>query len=196
MTPDPESVRGFRDAYNAAYGEDLSEIDAAIMFERLLSLYRKLVAHHRQTRSTPTEVPGDPGTRRYRYVVVYLVEGDRFLAFQDKRQAPELSGITVPTGPIYDRETAEEAALRVLDHQVGHATFKIVSRLGTVDYREGTGVHERHVLVAEAVPKLPKLWEVETTERWIEFFWIPIAEGRVLENELGALPPLLARQAA
>ncbi len=67
-------------------------------------------------------------------VLVYVVRDGRLLAFRHADYSYEEVGIQVPAGSIRPGETPETAALREAREETGLTGFKVVRKLGEIEY--------------------------------------------------------------
>lgn len=129
-------------------------------------------------------------------VLCYVVRDGRLLVFRHTDYSYEEVGIQVPAGSIRPGETPEAAALREAKEETGLSEFKIVKKLGVVEYDISPyrlEIQNRHVFQLELAQ--------DTAERWasqedhdgkqepthLECFWIPLEAAHILQSGQGAL---------
>ena len=104
-------------------------------------------------------------------------------------------GLQVPAGTIHDEED-RAAALRELEEETGRTGFTINACLGQgfydiSPYRDE--VQERFFFLASASSNIGERWigtedhDGKAPPTRLEFFWIPLAHGHVLQSGQGAL---------
>ncbi|ESQ77505.1 NUDIX domain-containing protein [Asticcacaulis sp. YBE204] len=128
--------------------------------------------------------------------LVYCVEAGRLLVFRHVDYSFEEVGIQVPGGSVRSGETPEAAALRELCEETGHDTFVIERELGSDTYDitpYRAEIQNRHFYLARPTAPLPARWFAEEAHDGtapptrLEFFWIPLTQGHVLQSGQGAL---------
>jgi 8-oxo-dGTP pyrophosphatase MutT (NUDIX family) len=129
-------------------------------------------------------------------VVMYVINGERLLVFRHLDFPYEETGIQVPAGTVKDNELFEVAALRELREETGKNSFEIVRGLGIEKYSMApyrSEVQERHFYLTRTTDDLPERWQSEEEHDGLEpptnleFFWIPLKQGHILQSGQGAL---------
>jgi 8-oxo-dGTP pyrophosphatase MutT (NUDIX family) len=103
----------------------------------------------------------------------------------------------VPAGGIEPGESPEAAAVREAAEETGLDGFRVVRKLGEVDYdlapyREE--LQHRHVVHLELDAEAPERWISQEDDAGdgsppmrLECYWIPLTQGHVLSAGQGAL---------
>jgi 8-oxo-dGTP pyrophosphatase MutT (NUDIX family) len=130
-------------------------------------------------------------------VVCYIVREGRLLVFRHLDQPWDQSGLQVPAGGIEPGESPEAAAVREAAEETGLDGFRVVRKLGEVDYDVApyrAELHHRHVFHLELEGEAPERWVSRENDAGdgspplpLECYWIPLAQGHVLAAGQGAL---------
>lgn len=129
-------------------------------------------------------------------VLVYVVRAGRLLVFRHADYSYEEVGIQVPAGSIRAGESPEDAALREASEETGLTQFKIVRKLGEVEYDISPyrfEIQHRHVFHLELLEKAPERWASQEDHdgqgepTHFECFWIPLEAAHILQSGQGAL---------
>jgi 8-oxo-dGTP pyrophosphatase MutT (NUDIX family) len=130
-------------------------------------------------------------------VVCYIVRGDRLLVFRHLDQLWDEAGLQVPAGSIEPGESPEAAAVREAAEETGLDGFRVVRKLGEVDYDVApyrAELHHRHVFHLELEGEAPERWVSHENDAGdgspplrLECYWIPLTQGHVLSAGQGAL---------
>jgi 8-oxo-dGTP pyrophosphatase MutT (NUDIX family) len=130
-------------------------------------------------------------------VVCYIVREGRLLVFRHLDQPWDQSGLQVPAGGIEPGESPEAAAVREAAEETGLDGFRVVRKLGEVDYDVApyrAELHHRHVFHLELEGEAPERWVSRENDAGdgsqplpLECYWIPLAQGHVLVAGQGAL---------
>ncbi|MFI6758829.1 NUDIX domain-containing protein [Micromonospora sp. NPDC050417] len=129
-------------------------------------------------------------------VLCYIVRDGRLLVFRHIDFSYEEVGIQVPAGTIRYGEAPEDAALREAREETGLKHFKIVRKLGEVEYDITPyrfEIQHRHVFHLQCAQPTPPRWlsqedhdgEQEPTR--FECFWLPLEAAHILQSGQGAL---------
>ena len=129
-------------------------------------------------------------------VLCYVVSQGRLLVFRHVDYSYEEVGLQVPAGSIRKGETPEAAALREAREETGLTGFKIIRKLGVVEYDISPyrfEVQRRHVFHMDLTEPPPERWasqedhdgEGEPTR--FECFWVPLEAAHILQAGQGAL---------
>ena len=135
------------------------------------------------------------GTKaRREKVVCYVVVDGRLLVFRHVDHSPEEVGIQVPAGGIEPGEDPAAAAVREAREETGLEGFRLVGKLGTAEYDVApyrNEIHQRHFFELTVDGDVPERWDSAETSYGepirFECFWIPIAQGHILQGGQGAL---------
>jgi 8-oxo-dGTP pyrophosphatase MutT (NUDIX family) len=129
-------------------------------------------------------------------VLVYVVRDGRLLVFRHTDYSYEEVGIQIPAGSIRAGESLEDAALREASEETGLTQFKIVKKLGEVDYDISPyrfEIQHRHVFHLALLEEAPERWASQEDHdgkgepTHFECFWIPLEAAHILQSGQGAL---------
>jgi 8-oxo-dGTP pyrophosphatase MutT (NUDIX family) len=127
-------------------------------------------------------------------VVCYVVVGGRLLVFRHVDYSPEEVGIQVPAGTVDPGEDPADAAVRECWEETGLEGLRLIRKLGTAEYDITPyryEIQERHFFELTVDGEVPERWDsAETSDGQsipFECFWIPLAQGHVLQSGQGAL---------
>ncbi|ETA00592.1 NUDIX hydrolase [Frankia sp. CcI156] len=129
-------------------------------------------------------------------VLCYIVRDGKLLVFRHTDYSYEEVGIQVPAGSIREGETPEKAALREAREETGLTDFKIVRKLGEVEYDISPyrfEIQRRHVFHLEITEPAPDRWasqedhDGEQEPTHFECFWVPLEAAHILQSGQGAL---------
>jgi 8-oxo-dGTP pyrophosphatase MutT (NUDIX family) len=130
-------------------------------------------------------------------VVCYIVRGGRLLVFRHLDQPWDMSGLQVPAGSIEPGESPEAAASREAAEETGLEGFRVVRKLGEVDYDVApyrAELQHRHVFHLELEGEAPERWVGHENDAGdgspalrLECYWVPLAQAHVLSAGQGAL---------
>ncbi|BCB74535.1 NUDIX domain-containing protein [Phytohabitans flavus] len=129
-------------------------------------------------------------------VLCYIVRDGRLLVFRHTDYSYEEAGIQVPAGSVRAGETPEDAALREAREEIGLKEFKVVGKLGEVEYDISPyrfEIQKRHVFHLELVESAPERWasqedhDGEREPTHFECFWVPLEAAHILQSGQGAL---------
>lgn len=134
-------------------------------------------------------------------VLCYIVRDGQILVFRHTDYSYEEVGIQVPAGSIRPGEAPEVAALREASEETGLKEFKLIRKLGEIDYDISPyrlEIQHRYVFHLEVTEPTPDRWtsqedhdgEQEPTR--FECFWIPLEAAHILQSGQGALLGALA----
>ncbi|WP_232236169.1 NUDIX domain-containing protein [Nocardia sp. BMG51109] len=129
-------------------------------------------------------------------VLCYIVRDSRLLVFRHRDVPWEEVGVQVPAGSIRAGEAPEVAALREAREETGLTDFTVVRKLGDTHYDVSPyrfEIQHRRIFELALHEDTPERWfsredhdgEGEPTR--FECFWIPLANGHVLQSGQGAL---------
>jgi 8-oxo-dGTP pyrophosphatase MutT (NUDIX family) len=125
-----------------------------------------------------------------------VVRDGRLLVFRHTDYSYEEVGIQIPAGSIRAEESPEDAALREVREETGLTQFKIVKKLGEVDYDISPyrfEIQHRHVFHLELLEEAPERWisqedhDGQREPTHFECFWIPLESAHILQSGQGAL---------
>jgi 8-oxo-dGTP pyrophosphatase MutT (NUDIX family) len=130
-------------------------------------------------------------------VVCYIVRGGSLLVFRHLDQPWDLSGLQVPAGSIEPGESPEAAAVREAAEETGLDGFRVVRKLGELDYDLApyrSELQHRHVFHLALDGEAPERWVSRENDAGdgsaplrLECYWIPLSHGHVLSAGQGAL---------
>ncbi|SCE73650.1 NUDIX hydrolase [Micromonospora chokoriensis] len=129
-------------------------------------------------------------------VLCYVVREGRLLVFRHTDYSYEQVGVEVPGGTVRVGEAPEDAALREAREETGLTGFRVVRKLGKVEYDITPlrfEIQYRHVFQLELVGPTPERWASQedhdgTQEpTHLECFWIPLKAAHILQAGQGAL---------
>ena len=186
--PDSDQVAEFRKAYEEAFNEPISQMDAFEMYARLIRVYTELAKFEAREKARPLGPPEEPAPKVPSEVFLYVIVDGRVLVRQSIHD-PKDCAVTVPHGTVHRNETIEAAARRVLRREVTDEPFG-VTKLG--EKKHGTTKRPllRHYILAEPVRRPPSRWTSRTPKGPVDFFWISVEDARSLMNAVGEMVPL------
>lgn len=129
-------------------------------------------------------------------VLCYVVREGRLLVFRHTDYSYEQVGIQVPGGSVRAGEAPEDAALREAREETGLTGFRVVRKLGEVEYDITPlrlEIQYRHVFQLELAGSAPERWASQEdhdgnqTPTRFECFWIPLEAAHILQAGQGAL---------
>ncbi|MFV2104464.1 NUDIX hydrolase [Micromonospora sp. LOL_024] len=129
-------------------------------------------------------------------VLCYVVREGRLLVFRHTDYSYEQVGVEVPGGTVRVGEAPEDAALREAREETGLMGFRVVRKLGEVEYDITPlrfEIQYRHVFQLELVGPAPERWASQedhdgTQEpTHLECFWVPLKAAHILQAGQGAL---------
>ncbi|WP_017591536.1 NUDIX hydrolase [Nocardiopsis potens] len=138
----------------------------------------------------------DGGRDLVEKALAYIVHDGRILVFRHVDAAPEEVGLQVPGGTVRPAETPSDAVLREAREETGLSALELVGKVGEARYdlapyrAEVQLRHVFHLRPAGPVPDRWESWEMHdgtAPPTRFECFWIPLADGHVLQSGQGAL---------